>query len=304
MSFASSLPLTLACCQAGVVGGWQGSQVRDLGEFAKVLDTLREAEQAARDAGRPFAPHAVNLRASSARDSGIGARRLELCATARIPLVISSVGDPTEMAARVHDWGGFLIHDVSTVRHAERALEAGVDGLMLTCAGAGGLTGHLTPLAFVPKIRSMFDGLLMVGGGIATGAGIAGALALGADLAVMGTRFIATRESGAVAGHKQMIAEAGMADIIASDALTGVEANWIRQSIERVGLDPGQLLERQQGRPGAVLPEGALAWRDVWSAGHSTGLIDDVPSVSVVVARLAREFEVATRPREWRNRLP
>ncbi|KPM53360.1 hypothetical protein CcI49_30310 [Frankia sp. CcI49] len=304
MSYVSTLSLTLACCRAGIVAGWQGGLVRDIDEFARIIDALVEAEEAARSEGRLFAPPAVNLPAGSAMDAGVGARRLDLCAKAKIPIVISSVGDPTEMAGRVHDWGGYLIHDVSTVRHAERAIAAGVDGLMLTCAGAGGLTGRLTPLAFVPKVRSMFDGVILAGGGIATGAGIAGVLALGADLAVMGTRFIATHESGAVAGHKQMIADVGMADIVASDAITGVEANWIRPSIESAvggsGAPPAAWDRGQR----VTLRDGVRAWRDVWSAGQSAGLIDDVPTVAVVVDRLAWEFETATRPEAWRARLP
>ena len=303
MSFASSLPLTLACCNAGIVGGWQGGNVRTIEEFEGYLTTLADGRRRAAGEGRPFGPHAINLPAAVVRDPDLGAKKLKLCEDFRVPLVFSSVGDPTEIVRRAHAWGGYVIHDAVSVRHAEKAIAAGVDGLMLTCAGAGGHTGTLTPFAFVPAMRARFDGLLLAGGGLATGAGIAGALALGADLAVMGTRFIATHESGAVAGHKQMITEVGMEDIIASDAMNGIPAHWIRQSIAAVGLDPDNLPPRRGPLRGAEMPEGVRPWRDIWSAGHSAGLIGEVTSAAEVVGRLIAEFEAASSPGDWRQRL-
>lgn len=303
MSFASSLPLTLACCEAGIVGGWQGGNVRTIEEFGGYLSTLDEARRRAEGEGRPFGPHAVNMPAAIVRDPELGAQKLKLCEEFRVPLVFSSVGDPSEIVRRAHAWGGYVIHDAISVRHAEKAIAAGVDGLMLTCAGAGGHTGSLTPFAFVPRMRAIFDGLLLTGGGIATGAGIAGALALGADLAVMGTRFIATHESGAVEGHKRMITEVGMEDIMLSDAMNGIPAHWIRQSLAAVGLDPEDLPPKRGPTRGAEMPEGVRPWRDIWSAGHSAGLIADVVSAREVVERLIAEFEVAPSPRDWRERL-
>ncbi len=303
MSFASSLPLTLACCDAGIIGGWQGGNVRTIEEFAGYLTSLDEGRRRAEAEGRPFGPHAINLPAAVVRDPDLGARKLQLCEDFRVPLVFSSVGDPTEIARRAHGWGGYVIHDVISIRHAEKAIAAGVDGLMLTCAGAGGHTGTLTPFAFVPAMRARFDGLLLAGGGLATGAGITGALALGADLAVMGTRFIATHESGAVEGHKQMITQVGMEDILASDAMNGIPAHWIRQSVAAAGLDPDNLPPRRGPLRGAEMPEGVRPWRDIWSAGHSAGLIDEVTSAAAVVDRLIAEFEAAPSPRDWRARL-
>lgn len=303
MSFASSLPLTLACCASGVIGGWQGGLIRTIEEFDHYLTTLAEAERAAREQGRPFAPHAVNLPSAVMADPDLGAQKVDLCEKARIPLVFSSVGDPSALVRRAHGWGGLVIHDVTTVRHAEKAIEAGVDGLMVTCAGAGGHAGALTPFAFVPKVRSMFDGIILAGGGIANGAGIAGALALGADLAVMGTRFIATQESAVAPGHKRLITEVGMEDIVVSDVMNGIDANWIRQSIERVGWDPDNMPPKRGPRRGAAMPEGVRAWRDIWSAGHSAGLITDVPPAADVIERLAVEFAAAAAPIDWRARL-
>jgi nitronate monooxygenase len=303
MSFASSLPLTLACCGAGIVGGWQGGNVRTIEEFETWLATLDEARREAEDAGRPFAPHAINFPAAIVKDPELGAQKLDLCEKMQVPIIFSSVGDPTEIVNRAHGWGGRVIHDAINVRHAEKAIAAGVDGLMLTCAGAGGHTGFLTPFAFVPKVRSMFDGLIVAGGGVANGAGMAAALTLGADLACMGTRFIATQESGAALGHKQMITEAAMEDIMISDVMNGIPAHWMRQSLTRVGLDPDNLPAKRGPLRGAQMPEGVRPWRDIWSAGHSAGLISDTPTTQELVDRLAVEFEAAADPRDWRARL-
>lgn len=303
MSFASSLELTLACCRSAVVAGWQGMQIADAEQFAAYLNAIDHAHDDARADGAPFAPHAVNFSAGIVKDSGIGAQKLALCEQRRVPLVFSSVGDPSELVERVHGWGGKVIHDVVTVAHAIKAIVAGVDGLMLTCAGAGGHAGSLTPFAFVPRVRQMFDGLLVVGGGIADGSGVAAALALGADIACLGTRFIATHESGAVDAHKQMIAAVGMDDIFPSAAMNGVSANWIRQSVVSAGLDPDDMPPQRAPRRGAVMPDGVVPWRDIWSAGHSVGLIDAVGSVQSVVDRLAEEFEAVAGPANWRQRI-
>ena len=303
MSSASSLSLTLACCEAGIVGGWQGGNVRTIEEFEGYLVSLAAARRRAKDEGRPFGPDAVNLPVAIARDPDLGAQKLDLCEKYASPLVISSVGDPTEVVRRAHGWGGRVIHDATNVRYAQKAVGAGVDGLLLTCAGAGGHTGFLTPFAFVPKVRAMFDGLIIAGGGIANGVGIAAALALGADLACMGTRFIATEESGAVGGHKQMITEIQMEDIMVSDAMNGIPAHWIRQSLATVGFDPDNLPARRGPMRGAEMPDGVRPWRDIWSAGHSAGLIHDVIPTHRLVDRLVAEFQAAGSPADWRARL-
>jgi len=303
MSFASSLPLALACCEAGVIGGWQGRNITTLEEFESYLTTLDAARGRAEAEGRPFAPHAINFPAAIVEDPDLGAQKLKLCEKHRVPIIFSSVGDPSEIVRRVHGWGGRVIHDAINLRHAEKAIGAGVDGLMLTCAGAGGHTGFLTPMAFVPKVRAMYDGLLLCGGGIATGSGVAAALALGADIAVMGTRFIATRESGAVEGHKQMITRTSMEDIMLSDVMNGVPAHWIRQSLIAAGLDPDNLPPKRGPTRGAQMPEGKRPWRDIWSAGHSAGLIGEVLPAAQVVELLAAEFEAVGSPQDWRARL-
>lgn len=303
MSIASSVPLAVACCRAAILGGWQGGTLTPLEEFEVYLKALDEARRAADGEGRTFGAPIVNFPTNIVADPDVGATKLKLCEKWRPPLVLSSLGDPSELVKRAHDWGAKVVHDVVSVRHAEKALAAGVDGLMLTCAGAGGHTGSLTPFAFAPKVRSMYDGLLVVAGGIASGSGIAAALALGADIACMGTRFIATPESGVPEGHRRMVAEVGMEDIMISDVMNGVDANWMRPSIVRVGLDPDNMPPKRGPRRGAEMPDGVRPWRDIWSAGHSAGLIDEVAPVQSVVDRLADEFDAANDKAGWRTRL-
>lgn len=279
MSFASSVELAVACCKAGIVGGWQGGTVTPLGEFTSYLDALSRIDSG----GAPI----VNLPARIASEAN-GREKLKLLEHYRAPLVLSSVGDPSALVDYVHGWGGHVIHDVTTMRHAEKAIAAGADGLMLTCAGAGGHTGFITPFAFVPAVRRIFAGPLIVAGGIADGAGIAGALALGADIACMGTRFIATPESGVVSGHREMIPEADFEDIVLSAAMNGVPANWMIGSLERAGLDYSTLPQTR-----TKMPDGVTPWKDLWSAGQSVGLIDRVEPVDRLVERLADEFLAA-----------
>ena len=288
MSFASSVPLASACVRAGVIAGWQGGTLTRIDEFERYLAALAEAEGA---------PAIVNLPSRIAAEPE-GEAKLALLEAHRVPLVLSSLGDPSRLVERVHGWGGRVVQDVTTLRHAEKALGAGVDGLMVPCAGAGGHTGFLTPFAFVPAVRRLYDGLLIVAGGIADAAGMAGALALGGDIACMGTRFIATPESGVVEGHREMIAGAGLDRIVVSSAMNGVPANWIRDSLEMAGLD-----EIQIGGGKIPMPEGVRPWRDIYSAGQSVGLIDQVEPVAALAARLTTEFSAAAPWCRWRERL-
>ena len=288
MSFASSVPLAVACCKAGVIGGWQGGTYTPDDAFEAYLKALD---------GIGGAPPIVNIPARWGSDPKWQVR-LDMMREHRVPLVLSSLGDPSALVGRVHEWGGRVIQDVTTMKHAEKAIAAGVDGLMLTCAGAGGHTGFLTPMAFVPAVRRIWGGLLIVAGGIADVHGIAGALALGGDIAAMGTRFIATPESGVVDGHRNMIPDEGMDNIIASAAMNGVPAHWMRSSVEAVGLDPNTLPDVRTD-----MPEGVLPWRDIWSAGQSVGLIDTVEPVAALVDRLASEFEKLDAVPDWRAQL-
>lgn len=288
MSFASSVELAVACCKAGVLAGWQGGTVTGLAEFRRYLDALGESGGA---------PPIVNLPARIAGEPD-GPDKLALLEAYRAPLVLSSVGDPARLVERVHGWGGRVIQDVTTMRHAEKAIGAGVDGLMLTCAGAGGHTGFLTPFAFVPAVRRIWPGMLIVGGGIADAHGIAAVLALGGDLACMGTRFIATPESGVAQAHRDQIAAAGIDGIIVSAAMNGVPANWIRDSVAQAGLDPASLPTTRMPMPAGIRP-----WRDIHSAGQSVGLIEGAEPVAALVERLAADFARLVPGDAWRQRL-
>ena len=288
MSFASSVPLAVASCKAGVIGGWQGGTYTRDDEFEAYLKALDRIGGA---------PPIVNIPARWGSDPKWQAR-IDMLGDYRAPIILSSLGDPSALVIRVHQWGGRVIQDVTTMKHAEKAIAAGVDGLMLTCAGAGGHTGFLTPLAFVPAVRRIWSGLLIVAGGIADVYGMAGALALGGDIAAMGTRLIATPESGVVDGHRAMIPTECMDAIIASAAINGVPAHWMRSSIEAVGLDPQTLPNVR-----SEMPEGVVPWRDIWSAGQSVGLIDAVEPVADLVERLATEFKSLPNLPDWRARL-
>lgn len=289
MSIASSVDLAVACSRSGVIAGWQGGTYTQMDEFERYLEAL---------AANPGAgPPIVNLPARIATEP-TGPAKLDLLEKHRVPLVLTSLGDPSLVVERVHGWGGRVIQDVTTMRHAEKAIAVGVDGLMVTCAGAGGHTGFLTPLAFVPAVRRVWDGLLIVAGGIADAAGMAGALALGGDIACMGTRFIATPESGVVEGHRDHIARAGIDRIVVSSAINGVPANWIRESLAEAGLDE---LAIAGGK--ADLPEGVVGWRDTFSAGQSVGLIDRIEPVADLVAQLAQDFAARVPGDGWRQRL-
>jgi nitronate monooxygenase len=288
MSIASAVPLAVACCKAGVLGGWQGGTYTPMDEFEAYLAALADV-----DGASPI----VNLPARIATEP-TGPAKLDLLEKHRAPLILSSLGDPALLVDRVHGWGGKVIQDVTTMRHAKKALAAGADGLMLTCSGAGGHTGFITPFVFVPAVRKLFDGPLIVAGGIADGHGVAAALALGADIACMGTRFIATPESGVPDGHRTMIPESDIDEIVVSAAMNGVPANWMRRSIEQVGLDHKTLPQER-----SEMPEGVMPWRDIWSAGQSVGLIEEVMPVADLVDRLVEEFEAAHPARDWRARL-
>ena len=193
------------------------------------------------------------------------------------------------MASRVHAYGGLVFHDVTTIRHAKKAIEAGVDGLILVTAGAGGHTGTANPFAFVSQVREFWSGPILLGGGISDGQGVFAARALGADLVYMGTRFAASAESLASGAYKDLLVAETMADVIVTDRVSGLSASFLRGSIVCAGLDPDALPERL-GVFKPNLPEGLKAWRDVWSGGHGVGSIADTPPVAEIVDRLAADY--------------
>ncbi len=298
MFLASGLDLTLACRRAGVVGAFPAANARTPEQLETWFDTLDE------DQAPDLAPYAVNLTLAGDWEASPHA---QVVLRRRPPILISSVGDPSPIVSRVHAWGGLSFHDVVTVRHAEKAAEAGVDGIILVCAGAGGHAGAVNPFALLPQVRERFGGLIILAGAITDGRAILAAQALGADLVYMGTRFLATQESLASDDYKAMIVAAETKDIVYTPSISGLPASFMRQSIEAAGLDPVRL-PPPKGLHRPDLPEGVRAWRDVWSAGQGAGMVRDVPSVADLVGRLGLEYDVARRsllsPARNRSRFP
>ncbi|MEK6297361.1 MAG: nitronate monooxygenase family protein, partial [Paraburkholderia tropica] len=218
---------------------------------------------------------------------------IRVCVEHRVPIFITSLrAPPKELLDAVHSYGGIVLHDVINLRHAGKALEAGVDGLILVAAGAGGHAGTTSPFALVGEVRRIFDGPIVLSGAIANGGSILAAQAMGADLAYMGTRFIATQEAHAVEAYKHAILEAKAADIVYTNLFTGVHGNYIRESIVNAGLDPDALPESDKSKM-SFDSGAAKAWKDIWGAGQGVGLMDDVPSVAQLVERLKQEYDEA-----------
>jgi nitronate monooxygenase len=237
-------------------------------------------------------PYAVNLIVNPAN------KRLEqdfeVCARHKVPLIITSLSAPTAIAKTVHEYGGLVFHDVVKVRHAEKALEAGVDGIIIVCAGAGGHAGRLSPFALVNEIRRFFDGPLVLAGAITNGAGVLAAQAMGCDAAYMGTRFIATRESLAADGYKQMLIESNAEDIVYTPFFSGVHGSYLKPSIRAAGLDPDDLPVEAQGKLAyRSRDERPKTWKDIWGAGQGVGNIHDVLSARALVDRIAAEYQTA-----------
>ncbi|MBC3465640.1 nitronate monooxygenase family protein [Pseudomonas sp. RW10S2] len=287
MFLISNPQLVLACCANGVVGSFPALNQRDSAGFKAWLEEI-EAGLAQLQAP---APYAVNLivHPSNPRLQA----DLALCVEHRVPIVITSLGAAKEVVDAVHGYGGLVFHDVTTRRHAEKAAEAGVDGLIAVAAGAGGHAGTWSPFALVAEIRQFFDKTLLLAGCINHGHEILAARLLGADLAYMGTRFIATRESQAQDAYKQMLLDAHAADIVHTPAVSGVPASFLRQSLEQAGYDMAALKHNLGEVKLKPLDEEAKAWKTVWSAGQGAGGIHDLPDTAALIERLRDEYRAA-----------
>ncbi|MDU9399881.1 nitronate monooxygenase family protein [Pseudomonas sp. zfem003] len=288
MFLVSAPSMVLASCNAGVVGSFPALNQRESAGFAAWLDEIAAGLTA--DA----APYAVNLivHGSNPRLQA----DLAICVEKKVPIVITSLGAVKEVVDAVHGYGGLVFHDVTTRRHAEKAAEAGVDGLIAVAAGAGGHAGTWSPFALVAEIRQFFDKTLLLAGCLNHGHEILAAQLLGADLAYLGTRFIATQESQASAAYKQMLLDARAADIIHTPAVSGVPASFMRQSLEAAGYELARLNDKADVNYGEKLKpvsDEAKAWKTVWSAGQGVGDIHDLPTVAELVERLDREYRAA-----------
>ncbi len=280
----SNPDLVIAQCRAGVVGSFPALNARPKEELDVWLSRITAA------LGPEDAPFAVNQIVHGSNDRLD--HDLEVCARHRVPVIITSLRAPGEVVRRVHGWGGVVLHDVTTVRHAEKALEAGVDGLILVCAGAGGHAGTLSPFALVGEVRRFYAGPIVLSGAITNGRAILAAQAMGADLAYMGTRFIASAEANAADGYKRMIAESAAADILYTPFFTGVAGNYLKPSIAAQGLDPEALPEAQKAAI-SFGTERVRPWRDIWGAGQGVGTIEDAPPAAEIIARLREEYTAA-----------
>ena len=289
MFIVSGPELVIAQCKSGVIGAFPALNARP----EATLDEWLVRIKAALAADPQAAPYAVNqiIHPSNTRLEF----DLALCVKHEVPLIITSLAAPTAVVPRVHAYGGLVFHDVISVRHAEKALEAGVDGLILVCAGAGGHAGTLSPFALVGEIRRFYAGPIALSGAIAGGGAILAAQAMGADLAYIGTRFIATTEANAAPAYKQALVDAAAADIVYTPYFTGVHGNYLKQSIVAAGLDPNSLPVRDKSAMdfGAAAASGAKAWRDIWGAGQGVGGIDEVMPTATLVARLKAEYRAA-----------
>ena len=298
MFIASGVELVKAQCKAGIVGSFPALNARP----AEVLDTwLTEIQQdlavfQEANPGAKLGPIAVNQIVHQSNDRL--QHDVEVCVKHEVPIIISSLrAPPKEMLDAVHSYGGIVLHDVISIRHAQKALEAGVDGLILVAAGAGGHAGTLSPFALVGEVRKFFNGPIALSGAIATGDAILAAEAMGADFAYIGTRWLATKEANIDQAYRDAILESAAADIVYTNLFTGVHGNYLKKSILAAGFDPDNLPEADKSKMnfGSGGNTKAKAWRDIWGAGQGVGLMEDAPSVAEVVERLTAEYVAARR---------
>jgi len=291
MFIAGNPKLVIEQCKAGIVGSFPALNARP----KEALDAWLTEIETALAAVPGAAPYAVNQIVHKSND------RLEhdvaVCVKHKVPITITSLRAPSDVVGAVHAYGGLVFHDVISVRHAEKALEAGVDGLILVCAGAGGHAGTLSPFALVSEVRRFFDGPILLSGAIATGDGILAAQAAGADLAYIGTRFLATPEASVPERYKEEILKATAADIVYTDLFSGVHGNYLMHSVVSAGYDPKNLPKSDPAKMNFGSAGGAekKVWRDIWSAGQGVGCIDRIMPVAEVVAQLADEYAAARR---------
>ena len=294
--FLISVPdLVIAQCKAGIIGSFPALNARPqhvLEEWiVRIKTELKEYQDQNPD--KKVAPFAVNQICHGSNDRLQG--DMEICVKHEVPIIITSLRPPAEVVEAAHSYGGLVFHDVINVRHAKKAADMGVDGLILVCAGAGGHAGALSPFALLREVKSWFDGTIILSGSIGDGYSVASSLALGADFAYLGTRFIATHEANAEPEYKQMLIESSANDIVYSNLFTGVLGNYLKPSIQNSGLDPDNLptADKSAMNFGSGGNTDSKAWKDIWGSGQGIGLIEDAPTVEELVERLKSEFTEA-----------
>ena len=295
--------LVIAQCKAGIVGSFPALNARPqhvLDEWiVRIKTELAEYQEQNPDA--KVAPFAVNQICHGSNDRLM--QDMETCVKHEVPIIITSLRPPSEVVDAAHSYGGLVFHDVINVRHAQKAAEQGVEGLILVCAGAGGHAGALSPFALGREVKEWFDGTIILSGSIGDGHSVASAIALGADYAYLGTRFIATEEANADPGYKKMLEESAASDIVYSSLFTGVLGNYLKPSIKNAGLDPDNLPDADKSAMnfGSGGNTDSKAWKDIWGSGQGIGGIKDSPSVAELVGRIKSEYEQAFD--EFKNRI-
>jgi nitronate monooxygenase len=295
MFLISGPRLVIECCKNGIVGTFPALNQRSTAGFEEWVIEIKNALDAfERETGKKAAPFGVNLIVHPTNPRVMA--DLEVCVKHQVPLIITSLGAVPDLVNAVHSYGGLVYHDIIKKRHAEKASEAGVDGLILVAAGAGGHAGTLNPLALINEIKQFFDKTLLLSGCISTGKDIASALQMGADLAYMGTRFINVKESLADSKYQEMIINSKAEDIIYTAAVSGVNANFLRPSLESMGITEALWSQTKKidfGKELDAAKAEAQAWKTIWSAGQGVTAINDTPTVAALVSQLQNEFKEA-----------
>ena len=293
MFIVSNPELVIAQCDSGVVGSFPALNARPKEQLEEWIARIESAleERRRSDPSARVAPFAVNQIIHQSNDRL--EHDLDVCVRRRVPIIITSLRSPEDLVRRVHAYGGMVFHDVISIRHAHKALEAGVDGLVLVCAGAGGHAGTISPFALVREVRRFFGGPIALSGAITDGAGVLAAEAIGADFAYVGTRFIATHEANAVQGYKQTILDSTAADIVYTPFFSGVHGNYLRRSIAAAGLDPDNLPGADKTSMSFASNRPPKAWKDIWGAGQGVGNIDEVLPARELVQRMRQEYLAA-----------
>jgi nitronate monooxygenase len=294
---ASTPDLVIAQCKAGVIGSFPALNARPADQLTAWLTRIETelAAFAAANPALPVAPYAVNQIAHGSNDRLM--HDMAVCVEHQVPLIITSLRPPREIVDAVHGYGGLVFHDVINVRHARKAVEQGVDGIIVVCAGAGGHAGMGSPFALVREIREFFDGTLVLAGAMSSGADVFAAQAIGADMAYIGTRFLATPEANVADGYRQMIVDSSSDDVVYTSLFTGVKGNYLRRSVAAAGLDPDVLPDADKSTMdfGSGGNMKLKAWRDIWSGGQGVGNIHEILPAGEVVAQMRREYDATRR---------
>ncbi len=294
MFIVSNPDLVIAQCTSGIVGSFPALNARPQEQLHEWIVRIKDALEAHKEThpDEPVAPYAVNQIAHLSNDRLLA--DMEVCVRHEVPIIITSLRPPEDIVKAVHAYGGVVFHDVISMRHARKAMEQGVDGIIAVCSGAGGHAGPVSPFALVKEIRKEFDGTVILSGSMTSGSDVVAARAIGADLAYIGTRFIATEEANAAPDYKEMIVDSACADIAYTSLFTGVHGSYLKGSIRNAGLDPDNLPEAgKDAMDFGKSKADAKAWRDIWGAGQGVGSIDDILPAREVVLRMEQEYREA-----------